>query len=275
MHFISLIVSKRRRGNSDILGKLALKEAIKQGATGELIYLKDYKIKECDGCMSCVFKNIPCHLDDDWYKLLNKISTADALFLSAPTYVLSIPGSLKLVMDRYLLVPKYFNKIYPQKSPAMSIGIGGLSDWNHFELPLMNLFLLGLGFSITDSFYARAAGPGEILLSDETILRLKKGVQSMLARKHKPFNTQVSNHCPVCFSTIFERIKGKRYKCPVCAVEAEEREDGFYFSADNLNNHRWTPDNVEDHFTNWILKTKDRFKKNLIKINQQKRKFDF
>ena len=251
---------------------LALKEAIANGATGELVYLKDYKIEECDGCMNCVFRNIPCHLDDDWYKLLNKISSADALFLSAPTYVLSIPGSLKLVMDRYLLMPQYFNKIY--HSPAMSVGIGGLADWNHFELPLMNLFLLGLGFGIVDSFYARAAGPGEVLLSNEGIERIKSEVKFMLSWKYKPFESRIASHCPVCFSTIFERIKGNKYKCPVCAVESEQQEDGYYFLADNLNNHRWTPDNVEDHFTNWILKTKDRFKKNLRQINQQKRKFE-
>jgi multimeric flavodoxin WrbA len=272
MHFISLIVSRRSRGNSEILGKLALKEAITQGAKGELVYLKDYNINECEGCMRCVFKNIPCHIKDDIYKLLDKISSASALFLSAPTYVLGIPGSLKLVMDRYLLIPKYFNKIYPR--PAMSVGTCGLGDWNHFQLPLMNLFLLGLGFKIIDSFYARGAGPGEILLNEETIKRLKRGIKSMLIWKNRPFESQISSHCPVCFSTIFERVEGKVFRCPVCAVKAEEKEEGFYFQKDELNSHRWTPINVEDHFTNWILKTKNRFKQLLREIHFQKQKLN-
>ncbi|MBI4721636.1 MAG: flavodoxin family protein [Candidatus Stahlbacteria bacterium] len=292
MHFISLIVSKRTKGNSDMLGRLAINEAMANGAggqhhwQGELAYLKDYRIEECEGCLRCVFKNEPCHLSDDTYKLFDKIATADALFLVSPTYVLGVPGNLKLAIDKYLLIPKYYNKIYGR--PAISVGIGGLANWNHFELPMLNLFLLGLGFRVIDSFYVRGAGPGEVLLNAEPILRLKKGIQNIMNWQVKPFEAQISAHCPVCFSTIFERIGDNRYRCPVCIVECEARDvenpvensaasgkvsgKGFYFPAETLNNHRWTPKNVEDHFTNWILKTKDRFKKNITEIQKQKRK---
>jgi multimeric flavodoxin WrbA len=269
MHFISLIASERKKGNSELLGTLALNEALAHGATGELVFLRDYNIEECDGCMSCVFRKVPCHLQDDTYKLLDKIASADALFLAAPTYVLGIPGKLKLIMDKYLLIPHYYNKIYGR--PAVSIGTGGLADWNHFQLPQMNLFLIGLGFRVIDSFYARGAGPGETLLNDEVVRRLKTGVKSAQDWKPVPFKSQLSKHCPVCFSTVFERTEDNKYKCPVCAVEAEQQEETLYFSAETLNSHRWTPEGVEDHFTNWILKTKDRFKGRLKDIQDKKR----
>ena len=270
MHFISLVVSSRGRGNSEILCRLALNEALKNGAnSGELIYLKDFKIDECNGCMRCVFKDEPCPLGDDIYKFFDKIVAADALFVAAPTYVLSIPGILKLVIDRYLLLPKYFNKIYGR--PAMSVGTAGLADWNHFQLPLMNLFLLGIGFRVIDSFMARGAGPGEVLLNDEVVSRVRKGVRSALIYQCKPFESQISKHCPVCFSTVFERIGANKYRCPVCFVEAELREEGYYFDASSLNNHRWTPPKVEDHFENWIKKTRPRFKKLLREILQKKK----
>jgi len=270
LHFISLVVSSRRRGNSELLCRLALNEALKGGASsGELIWLKDFKIDECNGCMRCVFKGESCPLRDDIYKFFDKIVAADALFVATPTYVLAIPGSLKLVIDRYLLLPKYFNKIYGR--PAISVGTAGLADWNHFQLPLMNLFLLGIGFRVIDSFMARGAGPGEVLLNDEIVLRVKKGVQSMLTYQFKPFESQTSEHCPVCFSTVFERIGANKYRCPVCFVEAEQRERGYYFDASSLNNHRWTPPKVDDHFENWIKKTREMFREKLRKILQKKK----
>jgi ribosomal protein L37AE/L43A len=135
----------------------------------------------------------------------------------------------------------------------------------------MNLFLIGLGFRVIDSFYARGAGPGETLLNDEVVRRLKTGVKSAQDWKPVPFKSQLSKHCPVCFSTVFERTEDNKYKCPVCAVEAEQQEETLYFSAETLNSHRWTPEGVEDHFTNWILKTKDRFKGRLKDIQDKKR----
>jgi multimeric flavodoxin WrbA len=273
LHFISLVASRRRRGNSEILGKLALNEAFKNGAdSGELVYLKDFAIEECQGCMRCVFKDEPCSVHDDIYKFFDKMTEADALFVAAPTYVLSIPGILKLVIDRYLLTPKYYKTIYGR--PAMSVGTAGLADWIHFQLPLMNLFLLALGFRVIDSFMAIGAGPGEVLLNNETISRIKNGVQNMLDWKSKQFESQISEHCPVCFSTIFERIEGSRFRCPVCFVEAEQREKGYYFDASSLNNHRWTPPNIEDHFENWVKKTKVMFREKLREILQKKKKLE-
>lgn len=272
--FISLIISHRRKGNSELLGKLALKEASKLGTNGELVYLKDYVIKECNGCMRCVFKNEKCAIQDDTYKLLDKLATADCLFITAPTYLLSIPGTLKLLMDKYLIIPQYYKKIYGR--PAMSIGTSGLADWNHFQLPMMNLFLLGMGFRVVDSFMARAAGPGEALLNDEYLSRIKNGVKNMLSYESKPFESQTSKHCPVCFSTIFEREGNKKYICPVCRVEGIEKEgtDELYFSKETLNNHRWTPPNVEDHFENWIKKTEGRFFSMLRNIQAKKNELD-
>ncbi len=266
MHLGILITSYRKKGNSNLLGKLVLKEIQKDGSTGELIYLKDYKIQECEGCMECVFRGKLCKLDDDLYKLLDKIRNVDALVLIAPTYVLSIPGSLMLVIDRYLTIPAYLG--YKMDKPAISIGVAALKDWHQFQLPLMNLLLLCMGFRIVDSFMAYGAGPGEVLLTD-VVERLQKAIK-LLKAPLKPLESQVSKHCPVDFCTLFERIDENTYRCPVCLTPCTPVKDGFYFKAEDLNKHRFTPDKVHEHFDNWILKTKDRLKEKLREIYKKK-----
>jgi len=240
MHFVSLIASERKKGNSDCLSRLALKEALKNGAdSGELLYLSDFKIYECQGCMECVFKGKLCKLDDDLYELLGKIRDADVLILIAPTYILSVPGSLKLLLDRYLTMPAYFG--YTMDKSAVSIGIASLPDWHQFQLPIMNLLLLCMGFRVMDSFIAYGAGQGEVLLGDG-VSKLKKSVEKLCRdRKITPFRSQLS------------------------------RGNGFYFKAEDLNSHRWLLQNVRDHFDNWILKTKDRFKERLTNIYRKKK----
>ena len=269
MHFVSLIASERKKGNSDCLGRLALKEALKNGAdSGELLYLSDFKIYECQGCMECVLKGKLCKLDDDLYELLGKIRDADVLILIAPTYILSVPGSLKLLLDRYLTMPAYFG--YTMDKSAVSIGIASLPDWHQFQLPIMNLLLLCMGFRVMDSFIAYGAGQGEALLGDG-VSKLKKSVEKLCRdRKITPFRSQLSNHCPVDFSTLFERMEDETYRCPVCLTPCERRGNGFYFKAEDLNSHRWLPQNVRDHFDNWILKTKPRFKERLTNIYRKK-----
>jgi len=219
--------------------------------------------------MNCVFKQVPCKLEDDLYEFLGKVSGADALFLTAPTYVLAVPGSMKLAMDRYLAMYKQIREHYGR--PAVSVGIGGPLGWEQFQLPLMNLFLLAFGFEDVDSFMVYGAGPGQALLDDEAISRVRKGVEKLLTYQHRPFKSQTSRHCPVCYSTLFERLEGGRYRCPVCTVEAEERPDGFHFQSDSLNNHRWTLERIEDHYEDWILETKESFMQALRSIMRKKK----
>ncbi len=269
MHFVALIVSERKKGNSELLGRLALKEALKSGATGELVYLKDFKIQECQGCMNCIFNNAPCKLEDDLPKIVDKLLGADVLFLVAPTYVLGIPGSLKTLLDRYLPIYEQFKGHCGR--PAISVGIVALPDWFQFQLPLMNLFLLSIGFRVVNSFIAYGAGQGEVLLTPNLFDILSSVREACQNSEPKPFESQISSHCPIDYSILFERIEGNRYRCPVCLTPCVEQANGFYFDAKDLNNHRWTPSKLKDHFDSWILKTGPRFKEKLRDIYKKKK----
>ncbi|MEW6456678.1 MAG: flavodoxin family protein [Acidobacteriota bacterium] len=276
MNFIIFNASFRKKGNSDILASLSLKEALNNEAvTAEIINLRDLRLEQCNGCMRCVFKDEICPLKDDFYPLMDKIVKADALLLISSTYVMSIPGYFKMLIDRFLLIRPYYEKLYLR--PSASIGVSSPIDWNSFQLPSMNLFLLGLGFKIEESFIVYGAGPGEVLLDDNQISRVRQTVRKIcelaLNPVRKSYSDQISKHCPVCFSTIFERIEERKFRCPICLSEAEEIEGGFLFSGKSMNNHRWTEKNIEEHFENWILRTKDLFRKNLPEIFKRKKKF--
>jgi multimeric flavodoxin WrbA len=271
MHFISLVASERKNGNCDLLGRLATKYARKSGAdSSEVIYLKHYNIKQCRGCLSCVFEKTKCKINDDLYQLLDIIQKADRLLLIAPVYVLSVPGKLKLLLDRFLSAYDYLKNSYG--IPAMSISVAALQDWHQLQFPMINLLLLALGRTVVDSLIFYGAGPGETLL-DENIDKLQESVKKLIMYREIPFQSHVSKHCPVDFSTLFERIDGDNYRCPICLTPAEARPDGYYFDENDLNAHRWTKQKIQEHFITWILKTKPRFKSRFKDIVRKKKAF--
>ncbi|MEO0185959.1 MAG: flavodoxin family protein, partial [candidate division WOR-3 bacterium] len=126
-----IVASERKNGNCDLLARYTDRYLREKGTDSAIVYLRDFEIKQCQGCMSCVFKSIKCKLDDDLYTLANKILNTDALVLLAPTYVLSIPGKLKMFLDRFLCLYPLI-KERPER-PAISFGIASPIDWNQFQ----------------------------------------------------------------------------------------------------------------------------------------------
>lgn len=268
MHFIILVASERRNGNCDLLGRYAERYASTSGVNAKLLYLKDFEIKQCQGCMRCVLNSEKCKIEDDIYTFIDVIQNGDALLLLAPTYVLTIPGTLKMVMDRFLCIYEKM-KDKPLR-PGISIGVCSPIDWNQLQLPLMNLFLLSLGFQVINSDFVYGAGQGEVLL-DNGVKMIENSMKNLVEYRPRPYASQISKHCPIDFCTLFERIEGDKFRCPVCLTPAVLKEDGFYFEAKDLNRHRWTKENIRDHFVDWILKTKPRYKTMLKEIIKKKR----
>ncbi|MEO0294456.1 MAG: flavodoxin family protein [candidate division WOR-3 bacterium] len=262
-----LICSERKKGNSETLANYIKKKF--SDLSFELIFLRDFEIKECDGCMRCVFKKEKCKIEDDLYKLIDNITKNDALILIAPTYVLTIPGKLKMVIDRFLCIYEIIKDL--EIKPAMSIGVASPIDWDQFELPFMNIFLLSLGYKVTDSFLLYGAGPGEVLL-DENLYKIDEGINKILNFQEKPYESTISDRCPVDYNKNFEHIEGEKFRCPFCLTPCYLRNNSFYFYEKDLNKNRWTKEKMKEHFEEWILKTKERFKELLPKIIESKNK---
>ena len=269
MHFLVIIASERRNGNSDLLGRWAVRHALKSGVdSGEIVYLKDFELKQCQGCLNCLKPDHKCEIEDDLYRLLDIIKDADRLLLIAPVYVLSIPGKLKLLLDRFLAISSYLNT--QEAGPAVSVGVAALPDWDQFQLPLMNVFLLALGRRVIDSMIVHGAGPGEVLLND-SLIAVQSSVDKLVESQGARYESGVKNCCPVDYNTLFEHVKDDRFRCPVCLTPAKLTPHGYYFEADDLKNHRWTQRKLQDHFEDWILRTRPRFKAMLKEIMRKKR----
>lgn len=91
--------SLRKKGNSNTLAKAFLQGAKESGHDSELLYLSDYKINFCQGCLACQTTH-QCVINDDVIKILEKIKKADVLAFASPLYFYEMSGQLKTLLDR-------------------------------------------------------------------------------------------------------------------------------------------------------------------------------
>ncbi|MEM4487821.1 MAG: flavodoxin family protein [Desulfurococcaceae archaeon] len=95
--------SPRRYGASSQLAEIAGIGVNDAGGLVERIFLYDYNIKPCIGCVSdgIAYCRFPCIIrDDDFNYVANKIMEADGLIIATPVYWYAPSGILKNVLDR-------------------------------------------------------------------------------------------------------------------------------------------------------------------------------
>lgn len=96
---------KGTRSNTYRLTKAFLEGFTENDCTAavEELSVDRLNIKSCLGCFSCWNKTPgKCCIEDDMQEVLQKILWADVTIWSFPLYYFSLPGSLKLLMDRQL-----------------------------------------------------------------------------------------------------------------------------------------------------------------------------
>jgi len=91
---VSVISSPHKNGFSATLTRSASKSAQKEGAEIEELYLPDFNLKYCQGCMNCLTGD-KCVLDDDLNILRGKLEAADGIIMSSPTYAIT-PNALMM-----------------------------------------------------------------------------------------------------------------------------------------------------------------------------------
>ncbi|MEM4756726.1 MAG: flavodoxin family protein [Desulfurococcaceae archaeon] len=94
--------SPRKYGSSSQLAGIVMKGILDAGGIGEEIFLYDYDIKPCKGCVSdgnkyCKF---PCVINDDFNQIGMKILSSDGLVITTPVYWYAPSGVLKNFIDR-------------------------------------------------------------------------------------------------------------------------------------------------------------------------------
>jgi multimeric flavodoxin WrbA len=91
--------SPRALGNCSILAGWAVEAANDLGRTAQVIYPHDMDIRCCIGCYQC-YNTGTCVFDDDMVSIIGAIREALLLVVCAPVYTNTVPGGLKLLIDR-------------------------------------------------------------------------------------------------------------------------------------------------------------------------------
>ena len=111
---VIITASPRKGGNSDSISELLVKQLEAAGAQAEVFHIRDHEIKNCMGCNSCKVTD-KCVSKDDAAVLIDKLTTSDGVFFVAPVYFCNLPGTLKVLIDRFYVL---FNPAKGMKAPS-------------------------------------------------------------------------------------------------------------------------------------------------------------
>ncbi len=92
--------SPRKNANSDAITDLAVKELEARGASVEVFRIRERDVRSCIGCDKCKATD-ECVQKDDAAELMKKFKQCNGVLLVAPIYFNSVPGTIKVLIDRF------------------------------------------------------------------------------------------------------------------------------------------------------------------------------
>lgn len=135
MKVVAFVASSTHHGNTATAVKRILAGAESAGAETRILYLNDYQIKPCRGCLVCEKTNKCVIRDDDVPTLHEAVREADAYVLGTPTYYGDIAGQFKQFVDRlypFIDISRdeetqecVFNSVIPVRKPGILVATGG------------------------------------------------------------------------------------------------------------------------------------------------------
>lgn len=107
-----LMGSPRLNGNTVELVKPFIEELEKRNVQVEYIVLKDKNILPCLGCYACqgVTGQYGCQQSDDMQEIVSQIVKSDCFILATPIYTWYCPTEMKLVLDRFYGMNKFYGR---------------------------------------------------------------------------------------------------------------------------------------------------------------------
>ncbi|MHA1578602.1 MAG: flavodoxin family protein [Candidatus Freyarchaeota archaeon] len=228
MKILGLVGSYRKYGNTEVLVREALMRASEMGAEVELLRLTDLTIKPCKGCMTCVFKNAECRIEDDANFFFSKLFEADGIILGSPIYIFGPAGIIKMIQDRFLQISTRLERL--RNKVGAIIAIGGAPGAEGTIMPGLASFFMFLGIPIVDQMLVYSHGPGEILLHEDAVQKAnrigRELVEALQDSRAKTKYIEASSVCPVCHQN-FLILKEGSLECGLCHTKASPRiEEG-------------------------------------------------
>ena len=91
--------SPRADGNCSIFAGWAAEEAGDLGKKARVVFLDDLSLHPCIGCYQC-YNTGTCTFNDDMADLIVALRSASLLVICTPVYTNTVPGGLKIFIDR-------------------------------------------------------------------------------------------------------------------------------------------------------------------------------
>jgi multimeric flavodoxin WrbA len=92
--------SPRADGNCSILSGWIAAAVRESGRTVEVVFPHDMDIGHCIGCYQC-YNTGRCTIGDDMARIISLVRGCTLLVICSPVYTNSVPGSLKILLDRF------------------------------------------------------------------------------------------------------------------------------------------------------------------------------
>ncbi|MBN1699145.1 MAG: flavodoxin family protein [Spirochaetales bacterium] len=137
-----IISSPRKNGNTAVLVREALKGAEASGAETEEIFLNEYDIEFCRGCMACLAGG-SCIIDDDFIQLRNRLALSDGIIFGSPNYGNTYNAIMKRFLERLGLFEFMTFSVLGDKYIA-GISTAGGGNAEHVAKELTNLIKNGI-----------------------------------------------------------------------------------------------------------------------------------
>jgi multimeric flavodoxin WrbA len=142
---LAIYGSPRRKGNTSLLLKNAVKGAIEAGAEVEEIILRDLKMSPCLEIYGCK-ETGRCVIQDDFQHVYDKLVSCKGLMLASPIFFYTVSAHTKILMDRCqsLWVKKYWlekNAIQKHEvtRKGLFISVGATKGKRLFEGTLLSI----------------------------------------------------------------------------------------------------------------------------------------
>ena len=142
---LAIYGSPRRKGNTSLLLKDAVKGAIEAGAEVEEIILRDLKISPCLEIYGCK-KTGRCVIQDEFQQVYDKLLSSQGLMLASPIFFYTVSAHTKILMDRCqsLWVKKYWLEKNTGERPeatrkGLFISVGATKGKRLFEGILLSI----------------------------------------------------------------------------------------------------------------------------------------
>ena len=158
---LALIVSPRRRGNSEQLADAFLAGAAAAGHQIRKIALRDLDLKPCIACDACLSRGASCIRRDDMHQIFDAIRESDLVLIATPLYYYTFPSQIKMVFDRMYSL---YSDGYP-KCDAILFTTSADNNPDNFE-PIDRTYraiIKHLGWQDCGTLYAPGlTDPGEV-----------------------------------------------------------------------------------------------------------------